>query len=80
MACSAIQQVDTVGPELRRPVAPLSAPGGFAEAALLLGEDRKLHPGPRQEVVFFDHPSGYTRIEAAMRWQAQQRDAERRRE
>jgi STE24 endopeptidase len=47
-------------------------PGGFAEAALLLGDYRKLHPGPLEEIIFFDHPSGYTRIYTAMRWQAEQ--------
>lgn len=46
-------------------------PEGFAEAALLLGEYRKLHPGRIEEMLFFDHPSGYTRIQAAMRWKAE---------
>ena len=46
-------------------------PEGFAEAALLLGEYRKLHPGRLEEMLFFDHPSGYTRIQAAMRWKAE---------
>jgi len=43
-------------------------PDGFAEAALMLGEYRKLEPGPLEEVLFFDHPSGRTRIYSAMRW------------
>lgn len=47
-------------------------PDGFAEAALLLAEYRKLHPGPLEEIIFFDHPSGYTRIHTAMRWKAEQ--------
>jgi STE24 endopeptidase len=47
-------------------------PDGFAEAALLLGEYRKLEPGVWEERIFFDHPSGYTRIFAAMRWKAEQ--------
>ena len=47
-------------------------PHGFAEAALLLAEYRKLHPGPLEELIFFDHPSGYTRILTAMRWKAEQ--------
>ena len=47
-------------------------PDGFAEAALLLGDYRKLHPGPWEELIFFDHPSGYTRILTAMRWKAEQ--------
>ncbi len=46
-------------------------PDGFAEAALMLGEYRKLEPGPWEEIIFFDHPSGRTRIHAAMRWKAE---------
>lgn len=46
-------------------------PDGFAEAALLLGEYRKLEPGPLEEYLFFDHPSGRTRIYSAMRWKAE---------
>jgi STE24 endopeptidase len=45
-------------------------PDGEAEADLLLGEYRKLDPGPLEEFIFFDHPSGRTRIYAAMRWKA----------
>jgi STE24 endopeptidase len=47
-------------------------PDGFANAALKLGEYRKLAPGPIEELVFFDHPSGRTRILSAMRWKAEQ--------
>ena len=46
-------------------------PDGFANAALKLGEYRKLAPGPIEEIVLFDHPSGRTRIFAAMRWKAE---------
>ena len=46
-------------------------PDGEAEADLLLGEYRKLNPGPVEEWIFFDHPSGRTRIYAAMRWKAE---------
>jgi STE24 endopeptidase len=46
-------------------------PDGFAEAALILGEYRKMEPGPVEEFIFFDHPSGRTRIYAAMRWKAE---------
>lgn len=46
-------------------------PDGFAEAALILAEYRKLNPGPVEEVLFYDHPSGRTRIYAAMRWKAE---------
>jgi STE24 endopeptidase len=47
-------------------------PDGFAEAALLLGEYRKMEPGPVEEFLFFDHPSGRRRIEMAMQWKAEQ--------
>jgi len=46
-------------------------PDGMAESALLLGEYRKLEPGPIEEMLFFDHPSGHTRIFTAMRWKAE---------
>ena len=47
-------------------------PDGFAEAIFKLGEYRKLEPGAFEEFMFFDHPSGYNRIFAAMRWKAEQ--------
>jgi len=46
-------------------------PDGEANVDLMLGEYRKLDPGAVEEVVFFDHPSGRTRITAAMRWKAE---------
>lgn len=46
-------------------------PDGAATIALKLGEYRKLDPGALEEVLFFDHPSGRTRIMAAMRWKAE---------
>ncbi len=46
-------------------------PDGEAEVDLLLGEYRKLNPTPLEEFLFFDHPSGRTRIYAAMRWKAE---------
>src|SRR5712664_2515657 len=46
-------------------------PDGFAEAALKLGEYRKMQPGPLEEWIFFDHPSGATRIRTAMQWKAE---------
>jgi STE24 endopeptidase len=46
-------------------------PDGFAQAAIHLGEYRKMNPGPVEEFIFFDHPSGRNRIYAAMRWKAQ---------
>jgi STE24 endopeptidase len=46
-------------------------PDGEAEVDLLLGEYRKLDPSPLEEWIFFDHPSGRTRIYSAMRWKAE---------
>ena len=46
-------------------------PDGFAQAAIHLGEYRKMSPGPVEEFIFFDHPSGRNRIYAAMRWKAE---------
>ncbi|MGH9317978.1 MAG: M48 family metallopeptidase [Thermoanaerobaculia bacterium] len=46
-------------------------PDGEAEVDLKLGEYRKLDPGPVEEFIFFDHPSGRVRIFAAMRWKAE---------
>jgi STE24 endopeptidase len=46
-------------------------PDGFAQAAIHLGEYRKMKPGPLEEWIFFDHPSGYNRIHRAMQWKSQ---------
>jgi STE24 endopeptidase len=46
-------------------------PDGEANVDMLLGEYRKLDPTPLEEFIFFDHPSGRTRISAAMRWKAE---------
>ena len=46
-------------------------PDGMAQAAIHLGEYRKMSPGPLEEWVFFDHPSGRNRIYAAMLWKAE---------
>ena len=46
-------------------------PDGFAEAAIHLGEYRKMSPGPVEEWFFYDHPSGRNRINAAMRWKGE---------
>jgi STE24 endopeptidase len=46
-------------------------PDGFAQAAIHLGEYRKMSPGPVEQWIFFDHPSGRDRIYAAMRWKAE---------
>ena len=46
-------------------------PDGLAQIALKLSEYRKLEPGTLEEIVFYDHPSGRSRIFAAMRWKAE---------
>jgi STE24 endopeptidase len=46
-------------------------PDGEANVDMMLGEYRKLDPGPIEEFIFYDHPSGRTRITAAMRWKAE---------
>src|SRR5438309_2840618 len=46
-------------------------PDGFAQIALKLAEYRQLEPTPFEEFFFYDHPSGRTRIRAAMRWKAE---------
>lgn len=43
-------------------------PDAFATVTLKLGEYRKLDPSPWEEFIFYDHPSGRTRITEAMRW------------
>ena len=50
-------------------------PDGMAEAALKLAEYRKVDPGPIEELVFYDHPSGYARIRMAMQWKAESGEA-----
>lgn len=45
-------------------------PDGMATVTLKLGEYRKLDPSPLEEFLFYDHPSGRTRIFTAMRWKA----------
>lgn len=59
------QEADVFGLDAAR------EPDGFAEISLKLGEYRKLEPGPVEEWIFFDHPSGRTRIYTAMRWKAE---------
>jgi Zn-dependent protease with chaperone function len=46
-------------------------PDGMAQGAIHLGEYRKMKPGPMEEWMFFDHPSGYNRIHKAMQWKAE---------
>jgi len=45
-------------------------PDAMAKVALKLGAYRKLDPGPLEEFIFFDHPSGRARIRMAMDWKA----------
>ena len=45
-------------------------PDGMAKVALKLGVYRKLDPTPLEEFIFFDHPSGRSRIRMAMDWKA----------
>ena len=46
-------------------------PDGFATIAMKLSEYRKIDPTPLEEIIFFDHPSGHTRVHSAMRWKAE---------
>jgi Zn-dependent protease with chaperone function len=46
-------------------------PDGMAQAAIHLGEYRKMNPGPIEEWIFYDHPSGRQRIHDAMVWKAE---------
>jgi STE24 endopeptidase len=43
-------------------------PHGFAMAAMRLSTYRKLRPGTLEEIVFYDHPSGYQRVHGSMIW------------
>jgi STE24 endopeptidase len=47
-------------------------PDGFAQSALKLSSYRKLNPGPIEEILFYDHPSGRARIRMAMDWKGAQ--------
>lgn len=46
-------------------------PDAFAQATLQLSEYRKLDPSPWEEFVFYDHPSGRSRIHMMMQWKAE---------
>ena len=43
-------------------------PEGFAMAAMRLSTYRKLRPAPLEELIFYDHPSGYDRVRRSMLW------------
>ena len=45
-------------------------PDGFAMTAMQLSEYRKIEPSAVEEFLFFDHPSGRTRVKMAMNWKA----------
>lgn len=46
-------------------------PDGFASVSMKLSEYRKINPGPLEEMIFFDHPSGKHRVLMSMRWKAE---------
>ena len=45
-------------------------PDGFAMTAMQLSEYRKIEPAAWEELLFYDHPSGRTRVHMAMAWKA----------
>ncbi len=49
-------------------------PDGFAKVAMRLSEYRKIEPGAIEEMLFFTHPSGATRVRMAMEWKAKNTD------
>jgi len=57
-------QADAFGLEAAR------EPDGFAMTAMQLSEYRKIEPTELEEILFFDHPSGRTRVKKAMEWKA----------
>lgn len=46
-------------------------PDGFAQVALKFADYRKPEPSKWEEIAFYDHPSGRTRIYSAMRWKSE---------
>lgn len=61
---TAENQADAYGLDFAR------EPLGFASVAIRLGAYRKLAPGPVEEFLFFDHPSGHARVLRSMQWLA----------
>ena len=49
-------------------LATAQEPDAFASIAMKLSEYRKIEPGALEEALFFDHPSGATRVRMAMQW------------
>ena len=58
-------QADAFGLEAAR------QPDGFASVAMKLSQYRKIEPGALEEFLFFDHPSGRTRVRMSMDWKAE---------
>ena len=56
------QQADIFGVDAVR------KPDAFATVILKLSSYRKLDPGKWEEILFYDHPSGHTRIQTMMTW------------
>lgn len=52
-------------------------PHGFAMVAMRLSTYRKIKPGELEEVIFYDHPSGYARVHGAMLWLKENQEAQR---
>ena len=65
------QQADMFGLNVAR------EPDGFAEAAVLLSEYRKMEPSAVEEWFFYDHPSGWNRVHNSMVWKAHEIQAGR---
>jgi STE24 endopeptidase len=57
-------EADAFGLEVAR------EPDGFAQVSMKLSEYRKIEPGAFEEFVFYDHPSGRTRVRMSMDWKA----------
>ena len=51
-------------------LAAAKEPDGFAMTAMQLSEYRKIEPAAWEETLFYDHPSGRTRVRMAMDWKA----------
>lgn len=49
-------------------------PNGFAMAAMRLSTYRKIKPGALEEIIFYDHPSGYARVHRSMTWLKEHQD------
>jgi len=50
-------------------------PHAFASVSMRLATYRKIAPSPLEELLFFDHPSGLTRVRMCMRWFREHPDA-----